>query len=433
MADSLSPQMRSALDALLVDMVDDPRGPGVAILVARNGQVLYREARGLANVEHAVQLSPDHVFRIASASKMFTAAAILRLCDDGKLALDDALVKFLPEFPNAAAITVRMLLNHTSGLQAINLVPGWVGNPCRADVSMAESIASFSQLPVNFAPGAAYKYNNSGYLLLGAILEVVTGQPWHRTVADMIAPLGMRRTVYGDNTLLVERLVDGYSRKNGVVTRAPFISMTQPHAAGALLSCVDDMLLWGEALFGGRVLRPATLELMQTVVPPCDNYGLGLMTSIVRGRRAFGHSGSIHGFASLFLHLPESQLTVIALQNSDAEDLTDVLVRSAAAVALGDPFPLARVVPMPDAALAMYAGTYVLEGGDFKAEFTVAGGALLAVGKTLLPIGNGVFCVSKSVIRVEFETTSDAAQPPSSLRLFLNGDGDGSKMVRAAI
>ena len=161
-------------------------GPGAAVLIARGDEVLYRGARGLASVELKVPLSADHAFRIGSVTKQFAAAGLLKLIDAGKVSLDDRLTKFLPEFPNGANITVRQLLDHTSGVKSYTGIPGVMDGPIRLDLSTAALVATFQDQPVDFAPGAGWAYNNSGYVLVGAVIEAASGKAWHAHLTESI-------------------------------------------------------------------------------------------------------------------------------------------------------------------------------------------------------------------------------------------------------
>ena len=191
------------------------------------------------------------------------------------------------------------------------------------------------------------------------MLEEISGQPWHAVLADMLAPLGMPQTRYGSNSLVAKGMTEGYSRAaNGQWLRAPFLSTTQTHAAGGLLSCVDDMLIWSRALHGGQLLRPETYERMCRPEAPCTEMGLGIKVSTVRGECVLGHEGSVPGFLSAHLYMPRERLTVIVLQNTDAEDVPDTLARKLMAVILGRPYPEAATVPISSEDLLAIAGTF---------------------------------------------------------------------------
>ena len=186
-------------------------GPGVAVLVARGDQVLYRGARGMASVELGVPLSPDQVFRIGSVTKQFAAATLLKLIDDGRAKLDDPLSKYLPDYPNGQAITLQQLLNHTSGVKSYTGISGYMNNPVRRELSTQELVAEFKNLPVDFAPGASWNYNNSGYVLVGAVIEAISGKAWHEQLQEsLLTPQKLSKTAYPGETRLIKGMVNGY-------------------------------------------------------------------------------------------------------------------------------------------------------------------------------------------------------------------------------
>lgn len=324
-----------ALDALLARSVA-AEGPGLVVLAARGPTVLARRARGMASIELGVPLAPDHVLRIGSLTKQFAAAALLQLVDQGHARLDDPLTRFLPDYPDGRAITLTHLLNHTSGLKSYTSLPGYMHGPVRRDLSTAALVAEFSPLPPDFAPGEGWAYNNSGYVLVGAVLEALTRQPWHVQVVRMLQPLGLHRTVYDDPQRVIAGMASGYGQRRpprdgpspatepppgapGLVKRAELVSMTQPHAAGALLSTVDELWQWNLALHGGRVLKPETYQRMVTPEGAAlqEGYGFGLRRDVLHGQPALLHSGAIHGYKATLSWLPGPELTVAVLHNAD--------------------------------------------------------------------------------------------------------------------
>jgi CubicO group peptidase (beta-lactamase class C family) len=281
----------AAFAARTLDANCDKAAPGMAVLLARGDEVLYRGACGSANLELGVPLSADHVFRIGSVTKQFAAAAALKLVEAGKLSLDDPLTKFVPGYPGGERVTVRMLLNHTSGLRSYTDVPGvMTGTPIMRDVTTAELIDTFKAEKPDFAPGEGWHYNNSGYVLLGAVIEAASGKPWHVYLDEtFFKPLGMRHTRYGNQQeRVIPGHVDGYTFNEDHWARAGYLSMTQPHAAGALVSTVDDLLTWNRALHEGKVLQDASYRAMITPVGKAveNNYGFGISTGTLRGGAA---------------------------------------------------------------------------------------------------------------------------------------------------
>jgi CubicO group peptidase (beta-lactamase class C family) len=343
----------------------DADGPGMAILVARGDDVLFRGARGKAAIELDVPLSPDDVFRIGSNTKQFTAATILKLVEQHRIAIDDPLSRFLPDYPNGPHITVDELLRHTSGISDYVAIDGYFDAAIRQDLGTEKLIDVFKDLPPDFAPGTDWNYSSSGYILLGAIIEHVTGKPWHVAMRDLLlAPLALAHTGYDDGATLIPRRVLGYSiDRSGRTITAPFISMTQAGAAGGLVSSPDDLLLWMRALHGGRVLQPDTYGRMTKVVPTASgrptDYAAGLGTRRIRGEAAFAHAGRDPGFMSQTLYVPKSAIGVVVLTNTDSPRAdVSVIAAKLAATAMGRPYPARQPIALTGAQMRSLAGVY---------------------------------------------------------------------------
>lgn len=414
-------------------------GPGAAVLVARGATVLFRGARGEADVGAHTPLQPDSVFRIGSITKQFTAAALLTLVEDGRANLDDPLSRYLPDFPGGERITLLQLLNHTSGVRNFNGLPGYIDGINR-DLTTAEIIALFRDEPADFAPGENWAYSNSGYVLLGAVIEAVTGMPWHAYMEQrFFRPLGMNHTGYGHEPRFAAQQVGGYSFHEGQVVPMRAMSMTQPHAAGALVSTVDDLFTWSRALHEGRVLRS---DIYARMIAPEGKaagegirYGFGVFNDTMRGRQALTHGGRIFGFMSALTYVPGPDITVIVLENDDAHngpEHAEALSRRLVAVALGEPYPEATAVPIDAAALQALEGVYSFD-GDVTRTLRIVDGRLTgqrgAGPRTpLTPIGADDFLYEDGFNRLKIER--DATGAIAAVRFFANGDGAGARGVR---
>ena len=217
----------------------EPGGPGAALAVRQGDAAPYLAGRGLADVEWRLPITPDTVFRIGSITKQFTAAAIMMLVEEGKLGLDDASNR-ATDYPTPGAVTIRHLLNHTSGIQNYKGLPNF---PERTDMTLAELIGLFKDLPPNFAPGERFAYCNSGYVLLGAVIEALSGMDYSTFLLErFFRPLGMRQTRYLYDEPIVPKRARGYSLGAKGIENARTMSMSLPHAAGALGSTVGDLL-----------------------------------------------------------------------------------------------------------------------------------------------------------------------------------------------
>jgi len=302
----------------MLDTIYSSDEPGAAVVVSRDGEVLLERGFGLADVELNVGMDPDHVFRLASVTKQFAAAAMMALIEEGRVALDDPISKFLPEFP-VGAVTVEQLLNHTSGIKSYTSIVGYMDSArIRADLDTDGLIAVFANEPVDFAPGERWAYNNSGYVLVGAVIEAVTETPWHTYLRDrLLVPNGIDRIdAYSDSAIVPGR-VEGYAGPADDPERASFLSMTQPHAAGALMGTAADVDRWQQALHNGQLIGTEAYQQMITPrgAAADQNYGFGIGALEWFGQLALTHGGGINGFATHALYLPEEKLSVVVLSN----------------------------------------------------------------------------------------------------------------------
>lgn len=420
----------------------DTAAPGMAVLVARGDAVLYRGACGQASVELGVPLSPDQVFRIGSVTKQFAAAAVLKLAEDGKLSLSDPLTKFVPGYPGGDAVTVEMLLNHTSGIRSYTDIESiMAGGGIMKDLTTAQLIDTFKDEKPDFAPGDGWHYNNSGYVLVGAVIESASGKPWHAYLEEaFFQPLGMAHTGYGNEAdAVIPGHVAGYTRRGDAWARAPYLSMTQPHAAGALVSTVDDLHKWNRALHEGRVLKDASYRAMVTPTgKAADNaYGYGIVTGTLRGEPQLQHGGGIHGFSSYLLYLPGSDTTVAVLYNADSGGPgmlgTGYIANQLAAHAIGKPYPEKKAIEVDAATLEQYEGVYRIDAtttrvlrvvdGTLTSQ-RVPGGQPYA----LIPVAQDDFLFEEGYSRMRFER--DAAGKVTAMRFFPEDEGAGEVVPR---
>lgn len=412
--------------------------PGVAVLVQRGDEVLYRGARGEADIAADVPLKPGDHFRIGSVTKQFAAAGLLTLVDAGKVKLDDPLSKYLPDYPGADKITIEQLLNHTSGIKSYTEIPGILEGPIQVDRTTAQMLDYFKDEAPVFAPGEAWGYNNSGYVLVGAVIEAASGQPWHQYLEEtLFKPLGMKDTGYGADPAVIANQVKGYDTRGGDPAPAMLISMTQPHAAGALVSTVDDLARWNRALHEGKVLKPETYTRMITPTGKAMEvgYAFGIETGGVRGVPALGHSGGIPGFNSHLTYVQGPDITVAVLQNNETPSPAQEsrsLARRLTAAALGDPYPATTPVAVDPAVLKQYEGIYRVDENVTRTLRVVDG--KMTVHRTdrareeLTAIADDTFLYSDGFNRILIER--DAAGKVTGMRLFSEGEGEGDVALR---
>ena len=350
----------------LLDATVRTDGPGAVVLIARGERVVLRRARGRAQIELAVPLQPEHVFRIASVTKIFTAATILKLVEQGKLSLDDTLAAHLPEVGAAGRVTIRQLLTHSGGIPESSAGPP---GSTRRGSDRASRIAEIGSRPLAFEPGSQWSYSNAGYILLGAVIERISGERWPVAMQKaFFDPLRLTHTRYGDTASIVPGRAAGYTTDGPghAVQNVTAVDAAVPDAAGALVSTADDLLRWVRAVTHGQAITRESYQRMVTPseVPPAaptrDRYGFGVYVWQIRGETVIGHTGQIPGFASVVAYVPEHDITIIALANDDNFDAR-LMGRRLAAIALGSPFPAVVPVTVSPETLQELVGTYGID------------------------------------------------------------------------
>lgn len=308
-----------------------------SVLVARGDKVLFSKAYGFANLEWDVPNTPDTKFRIGSLTKQFTAVLILKLEEEGKLRINDPVKKYIADAPAAwDRITIFHLLSHTSGLPDYTNLPDYPKLQTLPTTATG-IIARFRDKPLEFEPGEKWKYCNSGYVVLTAIIEKVTGVPYEKFLQDRIlTPLGLKDTGYDSAARVIRHRASGYLLDaGGQVENSKFIDMTVPQGAGALYSTTGDLLKWELALFGGRVLQPRSFEKMTT--PVKNNYGFGLFIRTANRHQMIEHTGGIDGFNTDLAYFPDERLTIVVMRNINLRTRQTEITRKLAAVYFGEP------------------------------------------------------------------------------------------------
>lgn len=367
---TIAQDLESTFDKLLSENYSGEK-PGLAALVYKDGEVLYRKAYGMANLELMVPMKPENVFEIGSITKQFTAVAVLMLMEEGKLSPEDELTKFIPDYPtNGKKITVHHLLNHTSGIKSYTGMDNFL-EQARTDMTPLELIDVFKNEPMDFDPGEEFRYNNSGYILLGHIIEVVAEKSYADFISENIfKPLGMNSSYYGSMTQLILNRAAGYSPTEEGWRNANYLSLTLPYAAGSLMSTVDDMLLWHKAVHGNTLIKPESRALAFTNTKLNNgeptNYGYGWMMNEVNGTPSIEHGGGIFGYTTSGIYLPEENLYVIVLTNRDGSSPQDVAIKMTAHV-IGKPYPESNdAVSLTKQQLSKWTGNYELEDGQLR-------------------------------------------------------------------
>jgi CubicO group peptidase (beta-lactamase class C family) len=322
------------------------------------------------------------VFEVGSVTKQFTAAAILMLQEQGKLSVKDDFTKYLPDFPtHGQKITIEHLLTHTSGIPSYTGMPDWF-TKIRQDMTVDQLLGTFRGQPLEFNPGEQWKYNNSGYALLGAIIEKVSGKSYERFIEDEIfKPLGMTSSYYGSWSDIIPKRAAGYDKADEGYRNTQFVSMTLPYAAGAILSTVDDLWKWDQALSSGKLLKKESMEPMFKAFPLnsglTTHYGYGWGVFEIEGRRAVSHGGDINGFHAELFRMPEEGLFVAILSNNTGAEMRgDAIAQRIASKMLGKPVEDRKAMALDPKDLQEYAAVYRI--GDVTRSVTLEDGKLFA-------------------------------------------------------
>jgi len=395
------------LDSIATEFLKEAPASGVTVAVVSRGDTLLLKGYGERDREKHLPADANTIYRIGSITKQFTSAAVLRLVERGTVKLDDPITKYLPQYPQWPSVTVRQLLNHTSGIHSYTESPQW---PERwaDDLTLQQVVAFVEKDTLDFAPGSEWRYNNTGYVLLGMLLDKVTKQPYAALLErQFFKPLGMRTATYCPSKPTDAAYAVGYSNEGGSFKLADYLSMTHPYSAGALCMSVPDYLRWQSALHDGRVVSRNSVALMTgpetlTVGPKkgtTTSYGMGLARGTLGTHAIIQHSGGINGFATQQYWFPADSLRVVAFVSTLASP--DWLVRNLASAVLGLPVtsPRPPTVAIAAADLAKFEGDYDIELPDGKKlpfKLFLENGALMgqAEGQGKVPqkyLGNDTF------------------------------------------
>ncbi len=329
------------------------------VLVARDGKPLFREGFAFANREWNIPNSPGTKFRLGSITKQFTATAILQLMEAGKLKLDDPISKYYTDAPASwSKITITNLLTHTSGIPSYTDIPAFFEKQAMTDLTPAQIIKLTQDKPLEFEPGTKWKYDNSGYIVLGWVIEKLSGQAYAGYVKQHIFdPLGMRETGYDTAKEIIPHRASGYVFRDGQWFNAPYLAMSLPYAAGSLYSTIDDLLIWDQALYAHKPISAASLEKMFT--PYKNHYGFGWMIDEQFNHKHISHGGGINGFNTIISRYPDDKVTIIVLSNVNSGAPAKI-ANDLARMVFGVPQP--KEIPLDPKLLSDYVGTYQFPG-----------------------------------------------------------------------
>lgn len=359
-------QLITAFDTLLSAKFKK-EDPGATVLVSRKGQVIYQKGFGMADMELKVPMRAEMVFRIGSISKQFTAVAILQLMEKGKLSPQDDIKKFIPDYPtHGYTITVEHLLTHTSGIKSYTGMSSF-DSIMNMHMKPLEMIAYFKNQPMDFAPGTQWNYNNSGYFILGYIIEKVSGLTYEEYVKEnLFKPAGMTNSAYGNDTRIITNRAKGYQQgKEGYENARP-LSMTLPYAAGSLVSTVEDLWKWNQAVHAYKLVSKESLQKAFTDYKLTNGkptkYGYGWGFNEVQGAATIEHSGGINGFVTDALYIPTQDIFIAIFANCDCRSL-DMEGPQLAALTMGKAY-IQKEIAIDAATAKEYIAVYENETGE---------------------------------------------------------------------
>lgn len=342
-------------------------GPAVSVLLSKDFEPTYSLIKGAANIEQGVQASQQSKFRIGSVSKQFTAIAILKLMEAGKLRLSDTIQRFLPHFPvKSHPIRIEHLLTHTSGLAEITEMEVFfeqlMKNGCQPD----SLVNYFKDEALEFIPGSQFSYNNSGYHLLGLIIEEIAGVPYNEFILkELLSVAGMSNTTADTTAAIISNRVAGYELVDDHLQNATFIDMSIPFSAGNLLSTAQDLNKWYQALFSYKIVSQASLNKAHTAYQFNDgslsNYGYGWFVDSLQGEKVVSHEGGINGFLASVWFVPQQNLLTVVLSNCMCNP-TYKTAEHITAYGIGKPLAQKKKVDLPRSVLEKYVGTYKMDG-----------------------------------------------------------------------
>ena len=406
------PQTASKFVAAIDDIADEAlhQGPiaGISIAVARGKRTILLKGYGHSNLELETSTTPETLYHIDSITKNLTAAAVVQLAEQHKLNLDDPVEKYVPEIHAVAfAATVRSLMSHTSGIPDFTQLGSKSENIEAVDFTQRDFLTMIHGEKPLFPPAQLWRYDNSGFYLLGIIIEKVTGETYaDYMLSHIFKPLGMESTRYCDARPIVKNRAAGYVRSKGQLVNAAPMTWNTPFSAGGLCSTVSDLITWQVALNEGRIVSPAALTLMRTPTVLSDgiavDYGLGTRRGDLQGHRIFGHTGSGGGFNNVLEYYPDDDLTIVVLTNSESSvTALGIAGRIARTVLSIKPAPVSER-PLSEADITRFSGTYdsaegtaVLFGdqGRIGVKFAENGSPL-----PLVYLGDGVFAAGPDTI-----------------------------------
>lgn len=391
--------------------------PGAAILIAKGDNILYRKAFGMANLELKVKMKPESVFQLASITKQFTSVAIMMLVEQGKLGLNDPLSKFIKDFTRGNEINIHHLLNHTSGIKSYTNLPEF-RTKTRMDMTPEEIIQFFKHLPLEFNPNEKYEYSNSGYLLLGYIIEQLSGMSYGEFIQkNIFDKLGMKHSYYADSYKIIPNRANGYQLYEGKYENAEYMSTTIPYAAGSLMSTIDDMFLWSKAIHHNLLISESSKRIAlsnhRLANGKATNYGYGWAINEIAGVSSIEHTGGINGFTTSGIYIPDSNIYSIILTNIDDGKGPESSNIKAITTLLGISIKERAIVNLSESEMKKWVGAYQFD--DVVRFITYDQGMLYSTREggrplQLEPLANNEFRFKNSLTTYQFSASNGQKQ-----------------------
>lgn len=411
-----SQSIKQQIDALFNEAYPAD-SPGASVLIAQDDEIIYRRSFGMANLELKVPMQPENVMELASITKQFTGVALLMLMEQDKLLLHDPLSKYIADYPRGHEITLHHLLNHTSGIVSYTNVLEF-RSITRNDMTPMEIINIFKDLPLDFEPGEGYAYSNSGYILLGYIIEQVSGISYGDFIQkNIFDKLSMKNSYYGSKNKILPNRASGYQYYSGSYENAEYLSMTIPYAAGSLMSTVDDMFLWSKAIHHNMLISEKSKQLAFTNHTLKNgqhiNYGYGWTIDELADMKSIEHTGGIFGFTTSGIYIPEKNIYSIVLTNLDDGRGPGALNLKATAIVLGKPIVERPAVILTEKQLKQWTGAYQFD--DVIRFITFKEGTLYSAREDgrpfkLIPLSENEFQFDGSFSTLNFSTKNGKNQ-----------------------
>jgi CubicO group peptidase (beta-lactamase class C family) len=317
------------IDSLILSEFKESDWPGGVFMVAQKGKPVYQKAFGMANLELDAKLNINSVFQIGSMTKQFTAIAILMLEEQGKLKVSDPISKYIPSYPNGNNITIHHLLTHTSGIKDFTKMKT-IADIAQKEMTPEEMVNFFKNEPVDFAPGQKFDYNNSGYVVLGYIIELTSGETYEDFIRkNIFDKIGMTNSYYATDRKIIKNRAYGYHKKSYGYVNKTVINFSVPFASGSLMSTLDDMLKWQNALNKNLLLNSKNEMKAFTKYKLNDGkeieYGYGWHLKSINGTATREHGGSVFGFKSMAVYIPSEDIYVLGFSNCDCNSPTQLV------------------------------------------------------------------------------------------------------------